>query len=170
MKYPLKAIGIMRKTSKYVVFIALIATLSVSLLVSCTSNTGTTSSSGDETQTTTYSTGYQIKFFIKDRQAASLGLNELHRLPDVTLTIAGKSEIGPTLSSVLKLAGINDFSSIVVSGMLKGRIMTGELTLKSSEINDNIILSYNNQGKTKLCGTQIPDTNWIIDVAEIKAE
>ena len=101
---------------------------------------------------------------------ASLGLTELHTLPEVNLNIAGKTEAGPTLSSVLELAGIKNFSEIKVSGMLKGRLATGELTLKPSDINSDVILSYNNQGKTKLCGKEIPDSNWIIDVAEIRSE
>ena len=160
----------MRKSIKYVAFIILLTLLSLSFLVACTSKTSTTSASGAETQTASYSTDYQIKFSVNGKQVASLGLNELHTLPDVTITAAGKTEIGPTLSSVLKLAGIKNYSGILISGMLKGRLATGELTLKPADITDTVILSYNNQGKVKLCGTNIPDTNWIIDVAEIKAQ
>jgi hypothetical protein len=158
----------MYKEVKIISFITLIAVLCFSFLTSCTSAPNTSSSSN--TQTTTNNAGYQIKFFQNDNQVASLGLTELHTLTDVTLNIAGKSEVGPTLSSVLKLAGIKGFSTIKVSGMLKGRLATGELTLKQSDITGEVILSYNNQGKTKLCGVQIPDSSWIIDVAEIKAE
>ena len=158
----------MYKKVKIIGFISLIAVFCFSFLVSCSSAPNTTLSGN--AQTTTNDTGYQIKFFLNDNHVASLGLTELHTLPDVTLTMAGKSETGPTLSSVLELAGIKEFSDVKVSGMLKGRLATGELTLKQSEVTDEVILSYNNQGKTKLCGVQIPDTSWIIDVVEIRAE
>jgi hypothetical protein len=158
----------MHKAVKIIAFVTLIAVFCFSFLVSCSSAPNTTSSGN--AQTTTSDTDYQIKFFLNDNQVAALGLTELHTLTDVTLTIAGKSEVGPTLSSVLALAGIKDFSDIKVSGMLKGRLATGELTLKQSDVTDEVILSYNNQGKTKLCGAQIPDSSWIIDVAEIHAE
>jgi hypothetical protein len=157
-----------RKANNIISLITLITMLSCSLFVACAATSKTGSPSGN-TQTT-YSSDYQIKFFLKNQQVASLGLTELHSLPQVTLTIAGKSEIGPTFTSVLELAGIKDYSSVLVSGMLKGRLATGELTLKHSDITGEVILSYNNQGKTKLCGMQIPDTNWIIDVAEIKVQ
>ncbi len=136
---------------------------------SCSSAATTNSSSQNTSQTTAGKTGYQIKFFQGDKQIASLGLTELHSLNSVTLTMAGKSETGPTLPSVLQLAGINDYSTILVSGMLKGRLATGELTLNKSDVTGEVILSYNNQGKTKLCGVKIPDSNWIIDVSEIRA-
>ena len=158
----------MHKAVKIISLTTLTAVFICSLLVSCSSALKTSSS--NNTQITANDTSYQIKFFLKDQQVAALGLTELHTLPDVTLTIAGKSEVGPTLSSVLALAGIKDFSDIKVSGMLKGRLATGELILKQSDITDEVILSYNNQGKTKLCGAQIPDSSWIIDVAEIHAE
>jgi hypothetical protein len=114
--------------------------------------------------------GYQIKFFLKDKQVTSLGLADMQKLPVSTLSISGSTETGPTLKSVLDLAGITDFSSIKISGMLKGRLATGELTLSKADITDDVILDFNNQGKTKLCGSNIPDSNWIIDVAEIRAQ
>jgi hypothetical protein len=158
----------MHKAVKMISIFILVGAFSFSLLVSCSSAPNTSSS--NTTQTAANNTGYQIKLFQNDQQVASLGLTELHTLPDVTLTMSGKSEVGPTLSSVLELAGIKNFSDIKVSGMLKGRLATGELTLKQSDITGEVILSYNNQGKTKLCGVRIPDTSWIIDVVEIRAE
>ena len=136
---------------------------------SSTSTTTTTSITG---ATSSIETGYHIKFFQNGQQVASLGLEELHSLPEMTLNIpgSGSTEQGPTLSSVLELAGITDFSKITVTGMLKGRIATAELTLDRTEITEEVMFDFNNQGKTKLCGARIPDSNWIIDVAEIYAE
>ena len=159
----------MIKGVKIVSLLILTAILSFSFLVSCATKSST-STSANGTQTTTDTSSYQIEILDNNQQVASVSLAQLHALPSVTLTLDGKSEVGPTLSSVLELAGIKDFSQITVSGMLKGRLATGQLTLKPSDITDQVILSYNNVGKTKLCGTQIPDSNWIIDVAEIEAQ
>jgi hypothetical protein len=156
----------MNKKIRIVSFSALVAVLCLSFLVSCASAPDPRLSSNG-TQT---AAGYRIKFYQKEKEVASLGLTDLHTLPEVTFTMSGKSETGPALLSVLKLAGIKDFSTIKVTGMLKGRLATGELTLNSGDVTGQVILSFNNQGKTKLCGTQIPDSNWIIDVAEIRAE
>ena len=154
---------------KILLFILIIA--GVFLFISCSDAT-TTSSSSIDNATNTNSTEYRIKFFLNDEQVSSLGLSDLHNLPEVTLTIAGthSDETGPTLSSVLKLAGIQNYNKVTIKGMLKGRIATGELTLNKSEVTDNVMFDFNNQGKTKLCGTNIPEANWIIDVSEIYIE
>jgi ABC-type Fe3+-hydroxamate transport system substrate-binding protein len=159
----------MNKGAKIVSLVVLTAVLSFSFLVSCASKSNT-STSVNSPETTTDTSSYQIEILDNNQQVASVSLAQLHALPSVTLTLDGKSEVGPTLSSVLELAGIKDFSQITVSGMLKGRLATGQLTLKPSDITAEVILSYNNMGKTKLCGTQIPDSNWIIDVAEIETQ
>jgi hypothetical protein len=143
----------------------------ISLFSACAGGTEAVTD-GNNTVTTSTETGYHIHFFRNGQQVASLGLDELHSLPEVKLVIAGKDsdETGPTLSSVLALAGIKDYSKIKVDGMLKGRIATGELTLNKSEITDEVMFDFNNQGKTKLCGSKIHEANWIIDVTEIYTE
>jgi hypothetical protein len=148
----------MKKTA----LLLLVFVTMISLFSACAG--GTVTVSGDNSTTTSTETGYHIHFFQNGQQVDSL--------PEVTLVIAGKDsdETGPTLSSVLALAGIKDYSKIKVDGMLKGRIATGELTLNKSEITDEVMFDFNNQGKTKLCGSKIPEANWIIDVAEIYAE
>jgi hypothetical protein len=113
---------------------------------------------------------YHINFILKDTQVASLNLSQLQSLPKVSLSAFGKSEEGPTLLSVLELAGINEFNTITVIGMVKGRVASGELTLTRSEITDEVILDFTNRGTTKLAGAQIPEDNWIIDVTEMRLE
>ena len=36
-----------------------------------------------------------------------------------------------------------------------------------SEITDQVLLEFNNSGKTKLCGTDIPGDQWVVDVNTI---
>lgn len=164
----------MRKIPRFLPVIALLFALATLLLAGCSGTTNTTDTGNLAANTTITSSGdsdgYQIKVLMNGNQMASLGLSELRSLPEVTLDISGNNEQGPTLMSVLEMAGVKDFSKVTVSGMLKGRVATGELTLNQSDINNEVIISFNKQGKTKLCGTQIPDSNWIIDVAEIQVE
>jgi hypothetical protein len=91
-------------------------------------------------------------------------------LPKVTVTAYGKTEEGPTLQSVLGLAGIEDFNTLTVKGMLRGRVATGELTLKPADVLGGAILDFSNRGTAKVAGANIPEDNWIIDVSEIWAE
>ncbi len=162
--------NVSRILRKSLALTAIVLILASSLLfVTCANDTSAPSASTNVTSAN--ETGYQIKFFLKGQQVASLGITELHSLPEVAIEMGGDTpETGPTLQSVLDLAGIKEYSKVTVSGMLKGRIATGELALQRSEITNDVILDFNNQGKTKLCGKQIPESNWIIDVAEIRAE
>ncbi len=149
--------------------LALLVTLILPLLLSvaCANNTGTPASN---TNVPT-ETGYQIKFFLKGQQVASLGLTELHSLPEVTIEMGGDTPAsGPTLLSALERVGIKEFSKVIISGMVKGRIASAELTLQRDEVTNEVVLDFTNQGKTKLCGKQIPQSSWIIDVSEIRAE
>jgi hypothetical protein len=127
--------------------------------------TGCSDTTGDSAEE-----DYHINFILKDTQVASLNLSQLQSLPKVSLSAFGKSEEGPTLLSVLELAGINEFNTITVIGMVKGRVASGELTLTRSEITDEVILDFTNRGTTKLAGAQIPEDNWIIDVTEMRLE
>ena len=151
----------MRKIFRVLSLAVLIALCGAVPLASCSSKNNPVSDSESD---------YKINFFLKDQKVAVLGLTDLHRLSNVTLQMAGKNETGVTLPSVLELAGISNYSEVQIKGMLKGRLATGQLTLKLGDITNEVLLSYNNQGKTKLCGTKIPDSNWIIDVAEIRAQ
>ena len=141
----------------------------VLLFVACTSNQS--ASNGNTSVPVTSAVGYQIKFFFKGQQLDSLGLTELRSLPEVTIEIGSDTPAtGPTLQSVLELAGIKEYAKVTVIGLSKGRIATAEVTLQKTEITGDVVLDFNNQGKTKLCGVQIPQDKWIIDVSEIRVE
>ena len=118
--------------------------------------------------TNTFAPGtYAIVFIQGDKQLAALTIEDIKKLPQVAVTLEGKSESGPTFLSALSAAGVKDFNEVTVKGMTKGRIATAELTLKMAEINDKVILDISNQGTTKLAGENIPESKWIIDVSEV---
>jgi hypothetical protein len=104
-------------------------------------------------------------------QVGALDLDMLHGLPVVNFNKStGELEEGPSLLAALELVGITDFSSITIEGYTKGRVATAELTLQRAEVTENTILEFNNQGKTKLAGKEIPEDNWIVDVSGITVQ
>jgi hypothetical protein len=158
---------------KILVLTASLTAVTLIAFAGCTNNSGVPTGSSETASGTTQTaeTAYHIDFLSNGQQVVSLGLTELQSLPEVTIDMGGGSpETGPTLQSVLALAGIKDYSSVTIVGMTKGRLATAELTLKQAEVTVDVILDFNNQGKTKLCGKEIPDANWVIDVTEIRAE
>jgi hypothetical protein len=110
---------------------------------------------------------YAIKVFWDDTQIASLSLDDLAQLPQVTVSAGGKDQEGPTLLSVLDLAGVAEFSEVTVIGLTRGRIASAELVLKKDQISDEVILDVTNEGATKLCGPDIDSNQWIIDVSKL---
>lgn len=136
----------------------------------CSAKAVTGSSHTPTAIATTEETGYRIKVMQNGKQIALLSLTQLQTLPAVTFSAYQRTETGPTLLSVLKLAGIDSFSKITISGMLRGRVATGELTLARNEVTDEVILDFSNQGTAKLAGSEIPFDNWIIDVSEMGVE
>jgi hypothetical protein len=143
-------------------------------LMGCSSTTTPTNStplnSATKTPTSTASNSgdkYFVAVFSGDSQVATLKLNDLTNLPQVSVKADGKDQNGPTLLSVLGLAGIKDFSSVTAYGYSKGRVATAELTLSKAQINEQVVLDISNQGTAKLAGPDIPGNSWIIDVNKL---
>jgi hypothetical protein len=149
--------------------IAALFLIPVLLLLACGNNEATSSQS---TAISTVSTsGYKIKIFSKNQLITSLGIEELQSLPQVSVEVGSDTPTnGPTLQSVLDKAGIKEFTQVTIAGMSKGRIATAETTLQKADITLEVVLDFNKQGKTKLCGIRIPQDQWVIDVSEIRAE
>jgi hypothetical protein len=149
--------------------IAALCLIPLLLLVACGNNEATSSQS--TTISTVSSSGYKIKIFSENQLITSLGIEELQSLPQVSVDVGSDTPAnGPTLQSVLEKAGTKEFTEVTVIGMSKGRIATAETTLQKADITPEVVLDFNKQGKTKLCGIRILQDKWIIDVSEIRAE
>jgi hypothetical protein len=111
---------------------------------------------------------YSIAFFFNGNKMAALTIDDLSTLEQVTVNINGSPQDGPTLLSALKMAGIDDFTELTAHGMSRGRLATAEATLKREQIDDSVMLDINKHGKCKLCGANIPQSNWIIDIEKIE--
>jgi Cu2+-containing amine oxidase len=117
--------------------------------------------------TTTATSQYAIAVFVNGKQVASLTPADLAKLPQVKANIGGTDEQGPTFTAAITSIGVIDFTEVTVSGFTQGRVATADLTLKKSEITDNVMLAIVKRGTVKLTGTDIGAAKAIIDVNKI---
>jgi hypothetical protein len=114
--------------------------------------------------------GYFVAVIINNTMIAALTRADLEKLEKVSVMASGIPQNGPTLPSVLQKAGITDFSELTAYGMTRGRLASAELTLKKDQVDASVVLDLNNRGKCKLCGVNIPQDNWIIDLEKLEVK
>ena len=88
-------------------------------------------------------------------------LDAVKALPLATLQAEGKVEEGPYLKDVLALAGVTEFTEVLLTGS------SSPVTLTFEQVDENTILDFNNHGTMKLSSTYIPKADWTKDVALI---
>jgi hypothetical protein len=113
---------------------------------------------------------YFVGVYLNGENKASFTVDDLSKLDQVEITANGSPQNGPTLLSVLKAAGITEFTAVTASGFSRGRLATAESTLTRAQIDDSVIFDMNKRGKAKLCGANIAQSNWIIDVEKIEVK
>jgi hypothetical protein len=92
-------------------------------------------------------------------------LADLRSLPVVHLTIDGKEQDGPALTTVLEAAGVNSYQGLTVVGYgLRDR---GRLTL-SAAVARGSLLDFSNRGTVKFCSPTIAWDDWVRDVTELR--
>jgi hypothetical protein len=157
----------MSKVFRVMLAVAITITAFAVLTAGCSSEaSGTKDPDNDGSGTQEYS----IEISQNGQHVTDVTLSQLHTLPEVSFTANEKTQTGPTLLSVLQYAGITEFTKVTVAGWSKGRVATAEKPLNRADITDQVILEFNNQGKTKLAAPTIPDSDWIIDVEAIEVE
>lgn len=113
---------------------------------------------------------YSIAIIFNGEQQAAYTVADLLQLDQVEIKANGSPQNGPTLLSTLKAAGISDFTEVTAYGLSRGRLATAQYTFKRDQIDGTVIFDMNKKGKCKLCGTNIPQSNWIIDVERIEVK
>ncbi|MBF0406885.1 MAG: hypothetical protein HQM10_06005 [Candidatus Riflebacteria bacterium] len=115
---------------------------------------------------------YCVVLEFNSSEIASFSADDLDKFPRKTFECpeAGKSLCGSSLKGILSSAGIKEFKEVTISGFSKGRMFTAEITLKSEEIDENVILALSNRRTAKLASPKIPFKNWIIDVERISVK
>ena len=109
---------------------------------------------------------YSIEVSLKGQTVKSLGLADLKKLEAKTFG----DDQGPTLLSVLKLAGVQEFNKVTVVGLHRGRKGALAITFARDEVTDRLILDFTNQGTVKLTAPDIPPELRVIDVFRLDVE
>jgi hypothetical protein len=164
-------VSIVRAVALVVIFTGLIILAGCSPAASAPAgtSTGNVADNSSIEKTGDNSDVYSIAFYLNGKQMEALTIDDLLKLDQITIDINGSPQNGPTLLSVLKRAGIDDFSELTAYGMSRGRLATAETMLKREQVDDTVMLDMNKRGKCKLCGANIPQSNWIIDIEKIEA-
>jgi len=96
----------------------------------------------------------------------SFAVADLEALPAVTFTSEGKTQKGPTLSSVLDAAGVDGgFREVEITGM--GIRDEGHLVLAADEVDDQVVLDFAERGTVKVVSPTLSWRERVRDVVEI---
>ncbi|MFC1871597.1 hypothetical protein ACFLYF_04280, partial [Chloroflexota bacterium] len=112
---------------------------------------------------------YKINVFLNDTLVSSLTGDDLKSLEQLSITVkdGNRNVKGPSLISVINLAGISDFNEVHVFGLAKRRAGPADYVIENQQTATDSVLVFNNSGKTKLAGIDLP---WdvVIDVSELR--
>ena len=97
-----------------------------------------------------------------DGRMQPFSLDDLKKLPLATIFAEGNPQEGPSLLAVLKSAGVIEFQEVAITGREGTKKMT------KSEINDEVILDFNNRGSVKLVSPTMPHEARIRDITRIE--
>ncbi len=96
-----------------------------------------------------------------DGEKFAVTLDALKALPLAQITVDGKVQEGPKLIDILALAGVTDFTEVLLTGS------SSPVALTRVQVDDNTILDFTNRGTVKLATTYIPMPDWTKDISEI---
>ena len=111
--------------------------------------------------------GYAIKVRDGDGPVHRIDASALKALPDANVRTpqsgGKKVQHGPLVRTVLRAAGITDFTTLTVKSL------DGTATFPSRQIGDDVVLDFNRRGTTKLAGAHLPTKRWQRDITELDA-
>ena len=114
--------------------------------------------------------GYSVKIILNGKQVADLSVDDINRLPSREVNAEGHDDQGPTMLSVLRSAGIQDFNEVKIVGVDRGRMANAELTMQKTQITDNTIIVVNGRGTTKLTSADVPFDSWVWDITDLQVK
>ena len=82
------------------------------------------------------------------------------------IEMQGEIQKGPPLLDVLKAAGVDEFSSLTITGT--GVRDSGRIVLDADEVDRDVLLDFSNRGTVKVCGPDILWENRVRDVMRIE--
>jgi hypothetical protein len=107
--------------------------------------------------------GFSFAVTNTDGKVNNFTLDELKKTASAKITVDGKNIEGPKLSNVLKSAGLDQYSYILIEGI------TGSIILNKTDISDTIIFDLSG-GRVDLAGATLAKAKWVKGISSIKAQ
>lgn len=140
----------------------------LTLLAGCGGAGGQDVPAGAQQPSGSPSTGYAVVVRDGGRAVGRFDVPALRRLPQVDVPTpqshGRQTQRGPRVSAVLAQAGVKRFGHLRVSGSDPAQ------SFSPSEIDDQVVLDFDQQGKVKLAGGHLPRERWVRGVTELDAE
>lgn len=111
---------------------------------------------------------YSIDVVRAGHSLGRLTLEDLKALGTRRVYMQDQWEEGPTLLAALSSVGAGSFTRVTVIGL--GARDDGRLTLKRSDVDQQVILDLALRGTAKLCGPKIPYEKRVRDVTQLVVE
>jgi hypothetical protein len=112
--------------------------------------------------------GYAVTVRSDGRTAGRFDVAALRALPAVDVSTPqsrGKQvQHGPLVRTVLSRAGVQRFTRLRAVGPGTTRTFT------AGEIDDQVVLDFDNRGTVKLAGARLSQDRWVQDVTELDAD
>jgi hypothetical protein len=132
--------------------------LSAALLLGCSGAIGQSGQAG----------GHAVLVRDGGRALARFDLAALRALPQTDIATpqsqGRRVQHGPRVRTVLAQAGVLQFTSLRVVGV------GGTGTFSAAEIDDQVVLDFEQRGTVKLAGANLPQARWVRDVTELDAD
>jgi hypothetical protein len=102
-----------------------------------------------------------VQVIFPDGKTTAFSKADLEDLPQFAIEVGGKTEEGPSLSSVIQSVGVQDYSEVTLEGL------NSTLTLSREQLTDDVLLDFTNRDTMKLAAVDIPKKDWVKDITRI---
>jgi hypothetical protein len=89
-------------------------------------------------------------------------------IPFAEIVVDGDAQAGPRLVDVIAASGIDQWETGQVLGMSEGRVVTVELDIESSQVDETWVFDLTNRGTLKLASPDLQREKWVRDVGELR--
>jgi hypothetical protein len=108
---------------------------------------------------------YSIRVLRDGVPLRTYDLAALRALPQESVVIDGKTQIGPSLTTLLADAGAGAYKTLDVQGA--GLRDKGSLELTAAQARRRVQLDFSDRGTAKVCGPDLYHAEWVRDVISI---
>ena len=109
---------------------------------------------------------YRVEIVVDNETVGAFNLDSMKALPQREVSMQGQIQEGPSVLSLLEVAGIKQFDRLVISGM--GERDDGRIVLTSHEVNEDVLLDFAARGTVKICGPNVEWADRVRDVQRIE--